>query len=71
MTFNTRPDYYRHISNISFGYNWNQTDKIKHVLNPAEITLVKIQPDSTLPLSLITLAIKGLKTNILIILLPG
>lgn len=45
--YQTRPDYNRHISDISFGYNWYQTDKIKHVLNLAEITLVKIQPDST------------------------
>ena len=44
--FQKRPNYDRHISNISFGYTWNQTDKIKHVLNPAEITLVKVLPDS-------------------------
>lgn len=44
--FQRRPNYDRHISNISFGYTWYQTDKIKHVLNPAEITLVKVLPDS-------------------------
>jgi outer membrane protein assembly factor BamA len=44
--FQRRPDYDRHISNIAFGYTWDQTDKIKHVLNPAELTLVKIMPDS-------------------------
>jgi len=37
--------YDRHISNISFGYSWLQNEKIKHVLNPAEISLVKIYTD--------------------------
>jgi len=36
----------RHISNITFGYSWMQNDKIKHVLNPAEISLVKIFKDA-------------------------
>jgi len=39
-------DYNRHISNISFGYTWYQNERMTHVLNPAEITLVKIYPDS-------------------------
>jgi len=39
-------DYDRHISNITFGYNWIQSDKIKHMLNPAEISLVKVFPDA-------------------------
>jgi len=38
--------YDRHISNISFGYSWFQNDKIKHVLNPAEISLVKVFTDT-------------------------
>lgn len=38
--------YDRHISNISFGYSWQQSDKIKHVLNPAEVSLVKIFTDA-------------------------
>lgn len=61
--FQQRPDYYRQISNISFGYNWNQPDKIKHVLNPAEITLVKIQPDSTFTSYLDNLSDKRLKNQ--------
>ena len=44
--FQKRPDYIRHISNVTFGYTWYQNDKIRHVLNPAEITLVKMFPDS-------------------------
>jgi len=39
-------DYDRHISNITFGYNWIQNEKIKHVLNPIEISLVKVFPDA-------------------------
>lgn len=38
--------YNRHISNITFGYSWIQNDKIKHVLNPVEISLVKIFKDA-------------------------
>ena len=36
----------RHISNISFGYSWVQNEKIKHVLNPVEVSLVKVYPDA-------------------------
>ncbi len=39
-------DYDRHISNVTFGYTWVQNAKLKHVLNPAEIALVKVFPDS-------------------------
>jgi len=38
--------YNRHISNITFGYSWVQNEKIKHVLNPVEISLVKIFKDA-------------------------
>ncbi len=34
--------YDRHISNISFGYTWTQSDKISHTLNPVEVSLVKV-----------------------------
>ncbi len=44
--FQHQQDYDRHISNISFGYTWIQNEKLKHVLNPAEIALVKVFPDS-------------------------
>ena len=36
----------RHISNISFGYSWLQNDQIKHMLNPVEISLVKVYKDA-------------------------
>jgi len=38
--------YDRHISNISFGYSWLQNDKIKHVMNPVEVSLVKVYTDT-------------------------
>jgi outer membrane protein assembly factor BamA len=61
--FQKMPDYNRHISNISFGYTWNQTDKIKHVINPVEITMVKIFPDSTFTAYLNSLTDKRLKNQ--------
>jgi outer membrane protein assembly factor BamA len=61
--FQRRPDYDRHISNATFGYTWNQTDKIRHTLNPAEITLVKIFPDSTFTAYLNSLTDKRLKNQ--------
>ena len=44
--FQLRSDYDRHISNISFGYQWEQKSFI-HLLNPVEILLVKVNPDSS------------------------
>ncbi len=41
-----QPHFDRHISNISFGYSWLQNEKIRHVLNPVEVSLVKIYPDA-------------------------
>ncbi len=44
--FQHQQHYDRHISNISFGYSWQQNEKLKHVLNPVEISLVKVFPDA-------------------------
>jgi outer membrane protein assembly factor BamA len=38
--------YNRHISNISFGYSWKQKVQFQHLLNPVEISLVKIFKDA-------------------------
>lgn len=38
--------YNRHISNITFGYTWGRKKQIQHLLNPIEISLVKIFKDS-------------------------
>ncbi|MEI7980776.1 MAG: BamA/TamA family outer membrane protein, partial [Bacteroidota bacterium] len=44
--FQHQIDYDRHISNMAFGYSWMQNETIKHVLNPIEISLVKVYTDA-------------------------
>jgi len=44
--FQLQEHYNRHISNITFGYTWLQNERIKHVVNPIEISLVKIFKDA-------------------------
>ena len=62
--FQRRPDYNRQISNIAYGYSWwALNDRLKYELNPAEITLVKIQPDTTFTNYLNELTDKRLKNE--------
>lgn len=58
-----RSDYDRHISNITFGYSWIQNEKIRHELNPAEVTLVKVFPSPSFTAYLDTLEDKRLKNQ--------
>jgi outer membrane protein assembly factor BamA len=44
--FQRQSDYNRHIFNVTFGYTWNQTEKLIHTLNPIEVSFVKVLPDS-------------------------
>jgi outer membrane protein assembly factor BamA len=44
--YQRQSDYNRHISNMTFGYSWNQTEKLMHTINPVEISFVKVFPDS-------------------------
>jgi len=44
--FQRQSDYNRYISNVTFGYTWNQTEKLIHTLNPIEVSFVKVMPDS-------------------------
>jgi outer membrane protein assembly factor BamA len=44
--FQHQQHYDRHISNGTFGYSWLQNEKIQHVLNPIEISLVKVFTDA-------------------------
>ena len=37
--------YNRHISNVTFGYKWKRRDNVTHLMNPIEISLVKIFKD--------------------------
>ncbi|MFH1319434.1 MAG: BamA/TamA family outer membrane protein [Bacteroidota bacterium] len=45
--YQKRTDYTRYIAKISFGYDWKKSAYKKHILNPIEINLVKLYPDST------------------------
>jgi len=44
--YQNRPDYRRHITNVSFGYDWKESETKRHIFFPAEINLVKIFPDT-------------------------
>jgi outer membrane protein assembly factor BamA len=61
--FQRQTDYTRHISNITFGYNWLQNDKIRHVFNPIEFSLVKVETDSAFDAYLNSLNDKKLKNQ--------
>jgi outer membrane protein assembly factor BamA len=43
--FQDRPDYQRTIVDVSYGYFWQSSAKISHILNPIEISAVKIYPE--------------------------
>ncbi len=47
LNYQRRPDYTRYIFNTSFGYEWSESSSKKHMLNPLEISSVKITPDSS------------------------
>ena len=44
INYQQRPKYRRYITNLSFGYNWSQNDKIQHLFFPAEVNSVKVYP---------------------------
>ncbi|MCK5857540.1 MAG: BamA/TamA family outer membrane protein [Bacteroidales bacterium] len=44
-SFQDRPDYQRTIIDVSYGYFWQPSDKINHILNPIEVSAVKIHPE--------------------------
>jgi outer membrane protein assembly factor BamA len=44
--FQKRPEYDRNLLNFSFGYSWVQNEKIRHLLDPVEILVVKAILDS-------------------------
>ena len=43
--YQKRPDYKRIIVDINYGYFWQPSDKVTHLLNPVEISAVKIFPE--------------------------
>jgi len=43
--YQNRPDYKRTIIDVNFGYFWQPSSKLNHVLNPIEVSAVKIYPE--------------------------
>ena len=44
LNFQERPDYIRSITNFSLSYEWKESDTKKHIITPAEISVIKINP---------------------------
>lgn len=42
FNYQTRPDYSRLVGSLTFGYEWSSSNRIKHILNPAEISYVYV-----------------------------
>lgn len=42
FNYQTRPDYSRTVGSVNFGYEWSSSNRIKHILNPAEISYVSV-----------------------------
>ncbi|MFI5164065.1 MAG: BamA/TamA family outer membrane protein [Bacteroidia bacterium] len=40
--YQKRPDYERSISNIAYGYSWNETVTKRHIINPIDLSFVDI-----------------------------
>jgi len=60
--FEQRPNYTRFLGSTSFGYKWNPTNQTQHIINPIEINLVRIFPDSLFSEKINTLS-PGLKSS--------
>ncbi|MFO8055277.1 MAG: BamA/TamA family outer membrane protein [Bacteroidales bacterium] len=44
--YRERPDYIRHLANVSFGYQWDESETKRHQLYPLDISSIKLHPDS-------------------------
>lgn len=44
INYQRRPNYTRYISNLSFGYDWVSSPKIKHLFFPFDFSIVKVLP---------------------------
>ncbi len=47
LNYQQRPNYKRYITKISFGYNWSQNERTRHVFTPVELSTVKVFPTSS------------------------
>ncbi|MGE5424848.1 MAG: BamA/TamA family outer membrane protein [Syntrophothermus sp.] len=61
--YQLQPDYNRHITNATFGYSFNQNIFLSHVINPVELSFVKIYPDSAFSAKLEETSDKRLKNQ--------
>ena len=43
LNYQSRPDYTRSISNLSFGYTWKETAKKRHTISPIVLNFVKVK----------------------------
>jgi len=46
VNFRKRPDYTRYIFSVSYGFEWSESEKKKHVLYPIDISTIKLSNDS-------------------------
>jgi len=44
FNYQVRQNYTRSITNLEFGYSWNQTNKMRHIVTPINTNLIKIFP---------------------------
>src|SRR5690606_33230337 len=42
MNYQNRPEYTRNLTQFYFGYFWNQSNFVKHYINPINVSLIKI-----------------------------
>ncbi|MFW6019151.1 MAG: BamA/TamA family outer membrane protein [Bacteroidales bacterium] len=45
--YRERPDYSRHLLNLSFGYRWDESETKQHQIYVADINSIKLNPDSS------------------------
>ncbi|MFT6845883.1 MAG: hypothetical protein ACJAUV_002083 [Flavobacteriales bacterium] len=55
LNFQQRPDYIRSITNFNVSYEWNESQTKKHIIVPAEISVIKINPSTEFTNRLIAL----------------
>lgn len=48
INFRQRPDYNRYILNLNYGFEWSETSRKRHFINPIEISSVRVFNDSIL-----------------------
>ena len=42
--FQQRPDYLRNVSKLFLAYSWNETPKKKHIIQPVDLSYIKLKP---------------------------